>query len=1080
MLVVLAGLLGVSLKATAADRIPPGSRYVFQPIGYDQGYDTITPYSVIQDTEGFLWIASQSGLFRYDGSELHLFGEEEYGLNETDTQQVLQAPNGTIWAAQSADVYYYDGKRFHQLDVGEKDVLAGGKLAFTHRMACDKKSNLYLAHDKGVLRFEADNLSRRRLWTTKDGLPSGSVGAVEAARDGSILFTVMDALGKIDPGTGKVTMLGSLDVVPREHIYSIATTSDNRISLRTQSHLMWYDASDGTFTADDEGLTPDPNEAGHYIDSKDNIWVCTSLGVYFKQNGKWVGLSIANGLPSNSMRTVTEDHEGAIWLGLSGYGMHRWPGSTKWRAWTTEEGLGSDHVWCMIRDKYDRLILGNNQGIDIFDPATGKWTSYTSADGLVGSAVRRLREDGEGRIWALSRRAGFNVIDPETLEIQAIPVPEKYSAGPIDMNVGPDGKMWVTGDGHLYRAYIEDDQPVFKDVVLPKGRIGCEFVVAIADNGVAWTGGSIGLCRYDGETWQHFTAEKNGMQQDAVEDIIPLSDNTVWLNYRDNSQGVSKLTVNPDGTTTIHHVRVEDGITEGPVYMMERGGDDVWIGGAFGVSVVEPDYSVWTANHHDGLIWDDIDRGGLYTEPDGRIWVGTSGGLALYTPGGEKVETHSPNVKLVSASLGGEEKRYEESPRVDFEHNTLVARFSGLTFRNTHKVGFKYRLVGLEEEFTETNLREVRYAKLDPGEYMFQVYCRSSKGIWSDTPAVFAFEVLAPWWRSWWVYTLSGLLIVLIVAGVYLASVKRMRTRDREVSMLAWEKTKGALSSQISALKNMIDETSAITNDMGTLSQKMESISSGLEASVSGASAAIEELGRTGSQSEQNAKTIVDAASTSTQFARKGQEAVAESKFIMEDVERDASQIVDKSTRMFNRLEEVDIILTMVNSIADQSRVLAINASIEAATAGEYGAGFGVVAKEVGSLAEQIKELTLKVSEVLTSSHGSIKEIVKSAGKAQSRMEDGVRSVSNSGDIVNELSEALDKNTELARIIKTAIGEQHMGLSLISTEIQKVYTTSSDSTAISGRVAEQAKQLEKVVEQLDEMIENWKTPDLLL
>jgi hypothetical protein len=188
----------------------------------------------------------------------------------------------------------------------------------------------------------------------------------------------------------------------------------------------------------------------------------------------------------------------------------------------------------------------------------------------------------------------------------------------------------------------------------------------------------------------------------------------------------------------------------------------VWVGGPDGVSLIAVNRNVSTFDIWDGLIFNDIDGGGGFLhEPDGGTFIATSKGLAYYKPSPGKKKPSPPEAVILEAFLGGENVLGQEEPTVKQEDGRLNVRFAGLTYGNPRRIGFKYRLVGLDDEETETTDRAVRYAALPPGDYRFEVWCKSAAGVWSAAPATLEFVVESVWWQDWRVR--GGAVIVLVV-----------------------------------------------------------------------------------------------------------------------------------------------------------------------------------------------------------------------------------------------------------------------------------------------------------------------------
>ncbi|HEV3254950.1 MAG TPA: diguanylate cyclase, partial [Candidatus Acidoferrales bacterium] len=131
------------------------------------------------------------------------------------------------------------------------------------------------------------------------------------------------------------------------------------------------------------------------------------------------------------------------------------------------------------------------------------------------------------------------------------------------------------------------------------------------------------------------------------------------------------------------------------------------------------------------------------------------------------------------------------------------AQFAALTFRDSDRVRCRYRLRGLESEFTETSLREALYSALPPGEYTFEVACGSPDLGWTSSPATYSFTVLAPWWRSGWV-VLAGLLTFALLVAAF----THLRTRRLESERKRLEAAVAERSAELAHANRELEEAS--------------------------------------------------------------------------------------------------------------------------------------------------------------------------------------------------------------------------------------------------------------------------------
>ncbi len=343
--------------------------------------------------------------------------------------------------------------------------------------------------------------------------------------------------------------------------------------------------------------------------------------------------------------------------------------------------------------------------------------------------------------------------------------------------------------------------------------------------------------------------------------------------------------------------------------------------------------------------------------------------------------------------------------------------------------------------------------------------------------------------------------LVLIIGGVYLIGRTAARPIDRlvetaeriadgdlreiEIDSSGTAETRRlgesirrmaiALRSQVSGIKNLTEDVSRVTREVAQAMAHLASSASQQAAAVAETASTVEEMEKAGKSAAGNATQIVDAAEKTTETSIRGRQAVDTTNQIIDKIRVASQDISGKSQALLGNVEEIGNIIGSVNAIAEQSKILAVNASIEAAKAGEYGTGFAVVAQEVKDLAQQSKEATLQITRTLTSIRQAIENMVETASGGEKRTEDGVRTVGNTGAIMNDLSEAIRENSELANVISTSINQQTLGLSQIASAIDEINVSALENQEISRKIEEGTQRMTESMDRLAEVVGKWKT-----
>jgi diguanylate cyclase (GGDEF)-like protein len=774
--------------------VPERPRYAFQHYGEQFGIGSATVNSMAQDRKGFLWFGAQTGLIRFDGVNIKYYGAKE-GLPGAWIDQLLIAPDGALWAVvNNKGIVRFDGLRWVQVPIPKGEAPTG-----VQAIAVDARNQVFVTTASGLFRIDPDNAELNwSVWNKSNGLPQDRADNVYIAPDGTIWFSSGRQLGRMRGPAYKPEMFPKNSGLPDEGIVAILMDSDFVLWVRTQKHLLRLEPGSGRFVEDGFSI-PSANDSGMpSLDEAGHLMVPTVLGLYRKVDGQWQAITKKQGATNDGVIAALQDREGAIWLGLSGTGIDRWPDPKAWSGWTEEDGLPNSEVWGILRDRQQRLWVTTSNGIANWAPGQHRWRNWSERDGLAGGITRDIAVAGDGAVWALSVPGGLNRFDPGSLtphKISIIPKPQFQTSTIV---AGPDGKIWIGGRDYIKKVSWNGG-PVFEDVRLPKGMVGFTSGLRFYRN-VLWAGGAKGLARFDGREWRKFSTE-DGLRSNAILDMAPEDANTVWVIYQDAGMGVTRLQMSSAGISVKHFSKAE-GMASDNGFMIGRDREGrTWVGGERGLSAISPDGSIQRYNRADGLLWDDIDTSGFWEEPDGTFMFGTSHGLSRFDPRVARRGATTLPLFVTSAVLGGREQVMEKEPAAAY-HQSIDLQFASLTFRDSPSVECMYRLDGLESEFAETNMRQVRYPALPSGNYDFEIKCVSSAGVWSQ-PAHFKFTVRPAWWERWW-----ARLILLFIVIFLVRTAIDLRTRALEKDRRRLEEAVAERSAALAEANRELQEAS--------------------------------------------------------------------------------------------------------------------------------------------------------------------------------------------------------------------------------------------------------------------------------
>ncbi|MBI3698180.1 MAG: response regulator [Acidobacteria bacterium] len=718
-------------------------RYSFETYGQQEGLHNLSVSCLLQDHVGFLWVGTQNGLFRYDGKDFRAFRKDD-GLPSSYIVALHETRDGTLWVGTRAGLARWTKSSFGQVGSGAPWEILGAS-----GITSDRQGNLYLGTGKGLFvgQRAGDGEVAFRMVPPLPGESGGAVYGVHVDPKGVVWFGCGSALCRMEGD--RVAVARREQGVPQQRWDAIATDGQGSLWIRSSRRLLVRLKGAERFVGRDEDLPQSASFGALALDRQGRLSVPTDLGLAFREGDRWKLVGQAQGLGSDSTSCLLQDREGSLWVGMGGAGLARWIGSGQWESWTRAEGLSSETVWAIRRDATGALWVGTGNGLNRQSRGRNDWKRWTEREGLGGGQVRALVVSQDGAIWTGSNPGGVSRLDPRTGLIRRYG-PKSGLAGDriYGLLLDAENRLWVSTRSGLFRSTPIHRPLWFERQILPLTDENEMFFQTLLDHqGRLWVAASRGLALCERGAWTRFTTQ-DGLKTNRVAYLAEAPDGALWVGYRE-AHGISRVTF-PGGRLRAEHFSQKNGLrSDQAIFLGVDAAGRVWYGSDNGVDVLEG--GNWRHyGRSDGLVWDDCDGNAFFADAGGVVWIGTSRGLSHFRPLENPLPKVPPPVVLTSVQLGDHPQDWTKPLRVSHQESSFEVNAAGLTYLDQSATRYRYRLVGLDEEWTETGLRKVRFGHLAPGKYTYEVVARNADGLWSALPARVSFEILPPWWLTWW------------------------------------------------------------------------------------------------------------------------------------------------------------------------------------------------------------------------------------------------------------------------------------------------------------------------------------------
>jgi diguanylate cyclase (GGDEF)-like protein len=730
-----------------AASICPAQQYSFTTI--TEGLGDLNVNCVAQDHEGYLWIGTENGLYRFDGRSFKSFGGAD-GLNGHTIQSLFAGPDGTLFVGTTTGIYFrrQDGQ-FAQIhppapftDFSQRIGSAFTALAPDQVVTADR-SGAFLLRREGP-----DNWVPAAMH-----LDGAAIWSVLAGPDGALWYGCDADLCRFK--NGKSIHLRAALNLPDEHWLHLFLARDGHIWIRGAIHVGEVIPAENRFQLHD---LPGSSNAAPYSDLTQDAQgrMVASQGPTFGlwEAGRWRMVTSANGLTRYDISDLFVDREGSLWIGVVGHGLTRWVGQDQWEAYTAANGLTDNIVWDTLRDHAGRLWIGTESGLDLLSPGSTTPKPWQSP-GIQTARAAMLAESSDGAVWMGSAAGNLVRIDPKTLSGAQWPVPEVYRL------MSDNGhRIWIaTGAGlyvvdtasHDHAPHLVEDPAIthprqlFRDLALDKA-------------GQLWAAADDGIFRMDQSGWHHIDP---GMIVVTPYEIAADRAGNLWA--AGPFPGVVRLRIVADKITESEHIVRPHLLSDQVVSLLVDHRDWLWVGQDAGLSLY--DGHAWRSfTQADGLIWNDTDSYALAEDHDGSLWIGTSGGVSHFV-NPQAASAAPPAAPVISQINFGADTISNES-EIPWSTSPLSISLAALNFRDASHIRIRYRLMGIESDWVETADRNLRYPRLEPGPYRFQAVAVDESDSAISPVEEVSFVITPLWWQSG---PLRLAVVILIALGVVLA-----------------------------------------------------------------------------------------------------------------------------------------------------------------------------------------------------------------------------------------------------------------------------------------------------------------------
>jgi methyl-accepting chemotaxis protein len=308
------------------------------------------------------------------------------------------------------------------------------------------------------------------------------------------------------------------------------------------------------------------------------------------------------------------------------------------------------------------------------------------------------------------------------------------------------------------------------------------------------------------------------------------------------------------------------------------------------------------------------------------------------------------------------------------------------------------------------------------------------------------------------------------LAGGDLTMEQEEVKRDDEIGalMTSFNKMLLSLRSQTKDIQQGTAELASAIVQITAAVSELAANSTETSTSITEISTTMEEVKQTTHVAADKATYVSDTAARVTSISDEGTKVTREAVNGMNHIKEEMGSLAESIVKLSGQTQSIGEIINTVSDLAEQSNLLAVNAAIEAAKAGEFGKGFAVVAQEIKSLAEQSKASTKQISSILNDIQQATSGAVMATERSSKAVDNGVQLSETAGNAINTLAGSIAESASAASQIAASGNQQLIGIDQLATALDSIRDATSQS--LTG-----IKQLEGAASSMKELSQKLKS-----
>ncbi|MBC7743935.1 MAG: histidine kinase [Flavobacterium sp.] len=724
-------------------------------------------YYTLQDSKGFLWVATSSGVNRFDGNNFETFTTDD-GLADNEVLSIYEDSKGRIWFCNLNGRlgYYTEGKFYNP----ENTVTLNKAVTKASIIGCfeDSLNRLWFStNQQQIIEIENNNVT---IHTKPDKILDISNTYIFEDHKNQVIAANIKGFYLLN--NPKIKVINSRFLPSSNKSFQYNKITKKLIFTSNEGLIAFHNGIFRIIRYFPEGFSV--ADLGVFLTDEVDLWISSrNRGLYFFSKD---ARNTRQYLPRKIISHIMLDSEKNIWVSTMGDGLILLPSQTdKVLQYTTESGLQDNSVYSIFKEKSGKIWLGLKSGYVSF--LDGKKISSINLNQSQNpyNPIKKLEYDAErNSIWfASSSTLGEISIKNPKGKVRYLKEKNNLAFSVKSFSISKKGKFAFSLASGVYILKSKNKPLVFRTAFnLPNQKFFPDrsFKIYYDSKERLWFSNVNGLFRFANNRVDTLS-KITDILSNRITDILELPDGNMAI----GTYGYGMIILKPDNTFS--HINLENGLTSNICRKLAFDGKYLWLTTFSGVDRFEynsKNKKIDTYKIKDGLTSDEVLD--IYIDRD-KIFLGTNEGLTVLPRNTPTVKLKPPLFYITSLSINGRLQKLKNTPDLLYNENNISVKYTAINYSHS-EVFYQYRLK-INTPWISTKSNTIEFGSLEPGDYNLSIRARLQNTKWSKI-ALFSFNIQPAYWQKWWftasLYALISFVLILLIYRFF----RKQRQKEKD------------------------------------------------------------------------------------------------------------------------------------------------------------------------------------------------------------------------------------------------------------------------------------------------------------